>query len=221
MASQPPAPNIPITNANVLSGGNSFTQPWWMFMLTLFNRTGGSQGGAVIVPGSIMDWAGTIVPEGYLACDGSAISRINYPQLFSVLGTTWGPGDGSTTFNLPDFRGRVLIGANGSYPVGGTGGSPTVTLSVANLPAHNHAVTDPGHTHTITDPGHSHTVPASSSAGSAGALTGTALAGSTGTATTGITVNSATTGITTQNTGSGTAVNILPPYAVVMRIIKI
>lgn len=60
--------------------------------------------------GSIMPWAGTDPPAGYLMCDGSAVSRTTYADLFTIIGTTYGAGDGSTTFNVPDLRGRVTVG---------------------------------------------------------------------------------------------------------------
>lgn len=63
-----------------------------------------------IPAGVIMDYAGSSVPTGWLECDGSAVSRTTYADLFTAVSTTWGAGDGSTTFNLPDFRGRARIG---------------------------------------------------------------------------------------------------------------
>jgi hypothetical protein len=61
--------------------------------------------------GSLISYAGATAPSGYLLCDGSAVSRTTYSDLFSVLSTTYGAGNGSTTFNLPDLRGRVPVGA--------------------------------------------------------------------------------------------------------------
>lgn len=63
------------------------------------------------VTGMVLPFAGSSVPDGFLACDGSAVSRTTYAGLFAVISTTWGVGDGSTTFNLPDLRGRSIIGA--------------------------------------------------------------------------------------------------------------
>lgn len=62
------------------------------------------------VTGTVQMFAGTSTPTGFLACDGSAVSRSTYAALFAVIGTTWGAGDGSTTFNVPDLRGRAPIG---------------------------------------------------------------------------------------------------------------
>lgn len=80
------------------------------------------------------------VPAGYLICNGQAVSRTTYANLFAVFGTTFGIGDGSTTFNLPSLQGRYLQGSgpSGAYPVGSTGGAATVTLSEAQIPAHTH-----------------------------------------------------------------------------------
>lgn len=63
--------------------------------------------------GSIALFAGAELPEGYLLCDGAALSREVYAELFSAIGTTWGEGDGSTTFNLPDLRGKFIRGNGG------------------------------------------------------------------------------------------------------------
>lgn len=82
-----------------------------------------------IPAGTMLDFGGTSVPAGFLGCDGSAVSRTTYAGLFAAIGTTWGVGDGSTTFNLPDFRRRVAVGSGGSAgvtlgnTVGSTGGS--------------------------------------------------------------------------------------------------
>lgn len=112
--------------------------------------------GAVI--GEIKIYAGTTAPAGWLLCYGQAISRTGYASLFAVCSTTYGVGDGSTTFNVPDLRGRVvagqddmggssanrLTGVTGSVngdTLGGTGGTETHTLVTAEMPAHTHAIT--------------------------------------------------------------------------------
>ncbi|MGB0562154.1 MAG: phage tail protein [Spirulinaceae cyanobacterium] len=64
----------------------------------------------ILPTGTLISFAGTEPPSGYLAADGSAVSRSTYANLYSVIGTTYGEGDGSTTFNLPDFRGRFIRG---------------------------------------------------------------------------------------------------------------
>lgn len=98
-------------------------------------------------PGAYMWYAGTTAPTvyGFLECDGSAISRTTYAELFTVIGTTYGAGDGSTTFNLPSQARRVLVGRGGSgtatlgSTVGSTGGAETHTLTQTEMPAHTHS----------------------------------------------------------------------------------
>jgi microcystin-dependent protein len=122
-----------------------------------------NSGPAAIVPsGTVLDYAGPTAPSGWTECDGSAISRTTFSSLFTAIGTTWGIGDGSTTFNVPDLRRRTCVGRGGSATgtlgntIGSTGGEENHVLSVGELAAHNHGVTDPGHTHTVSDPGHNH-----------------------------------------------------------------
>jgi microcystin-dependent protein len=95
--------------------------------------------------GEILQFAGGSVPDGYLLCDGTAVGRAEYPELFDIIGTTYGPGDGSSTFNLPDFSGRVALGSSQSYQFGSTGGSSEATLSSSDIPSHSHVV--PAHSH--------------------------------------------------------------------------
>ena len=185
-----------------------------------------------VTPGLIFDYAGTSAPTGYLLCDGSAVSRATYANLFNAIGTTWGVGDGSTTFNVPDLRRKTTIGSGGTAvgpvanTVGATGGEETHTLVTAELATHNHGVTDPGHLHSITDPSHTHS-PATVGNGSIGNVpaggTTVAVVGnqSIPSAVTNISINTATTGVTTQNNGSGAAHNNMQPSAVVTKIIKV
>lgn len=92
--------------------------------------------------GEIIEYAGESIPGGYLVCDGSAVSRTEYSELFDVIGILYGSGDGSTTFNLPDLRGRVVTGlstTNSNFNVlGKTGGEETHTLTISEMPSHNH-----------------------------------------------------------------------------------
>jgi len=91
--------------------------------------------------GTVLIYAGASVPEGYLLCNGAAISRTDYATLFQIIGTTYGAGNGTTTFNLPDLRGRVVIGVSGSHAIGTTGGAETVTLTLQQIPSHTHSYT--------------------------------------------------------------------------------
>ena len=85
--------------------------------------------------GTIVNWPSSSLPVGWLKCDGSAISRTDYSSLFAVIGTTFGEGDGSTTFNLPNITDKNILG-NGT--INETGGNNSITLAVENLPSHYH-----------------------------------------------------------------------------------
>ena len=90
----------------------------------------------VMPVGCVIPFAGAAAPTGWLLCQGQAISRTTYAQLFSVIGTTYGSGDGSTTFNLPDMRGRVAVGSDAN--LGAAAGVQSVSLTAAQNGPHNH-----------------------------------------------------------------------------------
>ena len=97
--------------------------------------SGGGGGTSSLIPGIIYPFGGYPVPDGFLPCDGAAVSRTTYPELFQAIGTTWGAGDGSTTFNVPDLRGRVGIGASTAHALGTTGGEESHTLAQNEVPS--------------------------------------------------------------------------------------
>lgn len=219
------AGEAPLTGAEIQSGGIYTAQyttaldggsgAWLLMNPTL----------PLIPPGSMMDYAGTTAPGGWLLCYGQAISRTTFAALFAALSTTYGVGDGSTTFNVPDARGRVIAGkddmggtsadrltnqsggVNGDT-LGGTGGAETHTLTTAQLAAHSHGVTDPGHSHNVV----THFALQSVNTGSL-----TQIWQSDALTTTG----GSTTGITIQNAGSGSAHNNTQPTLILNKIIKI
>ena len=119
-----------------------------------------AQGNAVgfLPPGCVMPYAGSTSPAGWLLCAGQAVSRTDYGALFAVVGTTYGTGNGSTTFNVPDLRGRVVAGLDnmggsaasrltsttitgGGDAPGEVGGAQTHTLSESEIPSHRHSAT--------------------------------------------------------------------------------
>jgi microcystin-dependent protein len=154
---------------------------------------------ASILPGFIFDYGGLTAPSGYLNCDGTAVSRITYSALFTAIGTTWGAGDGTTTFNLPDFRRNVAVGSGGTgtatlgNAVGNFGGEETHTLITSEIPSHTHI----------------ENFSYSSTGGSNKA--GVVDAYSSG---------SVTSILSTQSTGGDGAHNNIQPSAVVLKIIK-
>ena len=199
---------------------------------------GGAAGDSAMV-GVIQMYGSLTPPAGWMLCDGSAISRTTYAALYALIGTAFGTGDGSTTFNLPDMRGRVGVGAGQGSGLtnrllAATGGEEAHALSVAELASHSH--TDSGHWHTShtvshnhSDSGHSHPQSAVSGAGAtlAGGATylvqnintGTGYAAISTVGDIGTTTSTNAAAIT--NTGSGTAHNTMPPFVGVCFIIKV
>jgi microcystin-dependent protein len=165
--------------------------------------------------GVIEAFAGVNAPAGWLFCDGSAVSRIQYPELFSALSTTYGSGDGSTTFNIPDLRGRMPFGKGTHSDVSALGNNEGASLA-NRRPKHQHTVYDAGHTHTNRMNGGLQVYRANVAAGSGeygitSANTGSIVDNSTNT--TGVKVNP-------EGASSSTSPTDAPPYLVVNYIIK-
>lgn len=169
-----------------------------------------------LVPvGGVLPYAGATAPTGWVLCAGQVLSRVTFANLFGVIGTTYGAGDGSTTFGVPDLRGRVVFGRdnmNGTAAnrlTSAISGVAGTTLGAAGgderLHAHTHVVIDPGHTHS-----ESTYVGTAPGAANGGAASGNAAATTTG---------SATTGITLANSGAGSGQNV-PPALVLNYVMK-
>lgn len=155
---------------------------------------GGGAGDTLNI-GAIIPFSGTTAPNGYMICDGSAISRTTYAELFSVIGTSFGEGDGTTTFNLPNLKGKVPVGLDGEDEdfdtLGETGGEKTHTLTIDEIPSHHHSYTTSNVNNFVR-------IEASTAYG-----------------------RSADYSANTGNTGGGQAHNILQPYTVINYIIKV
>ena len=171
------------------------------------------------IPGVVQLYAGSTAPTGWLICNGQAVSRTTYAALFAVIGTTYGTGDGSTTFNIPNLVNKTVRGSNS---LGKTGGADTVTLSTTNLPAHTHGVgtlaTGSAGVHT-----HQGRVKTLGSTGSFPSYINTAASGYSDGADGLIFESGAHTHTisgTTDSTGSGSAVTITNPYVMLHYIIK-
>lgn len=124
--------------------------------------------------GAVLPYAGAAAPAGWLLCDGGAVSRTTYAALFGVVGTTFGAGDGASTFNLPDLRGRSALGAGAgpgltSRTLAAKGGAETHVLATAEMPAHGHTQNSHdhnqdshahglSHAHSLNGASHSHAV---------------------------------------------------------------
>ena len=110
-----------------------------------------------IPSGTVVPWSDSSIPSGFLECNGQAVSRSTYATLFGIIGTTYGAGNGSTTFNVPDLQDNVAVGKSGTKNLGSTGGANTVassgnvggstanaTLSTAQLASHTHPISGNG-----------------------------------------------------------------------------
>jgi microcystin-dependent protein len=217
-------PDVPVpdggTGASTASAGLANLGGLDLAAHAAIDHSGIPGAGSGLPAGVVMDFAGTVVPSGWLECDGASYATAAQPTLFTAIGYTWG-GAGAN-FNVPDFRRRTAVGRGGTgtgtlgNAVGNTGGAETHTLNSTEMPNHNHGVSDPGHLHaastnnvyTITtdeNPPNNFIKMAQQNTG------GSSLQ---------VNVSSSTTGIGISATGGSGAHNNMQPSAVVMKIIK-
>jgi microcystin-dependent protein len=218
--------NVAVTggsiNGTIIGGSNAVAGTFSTVTATTANVTTinvttiNATGGGVAPTGSLTMWAGAVAspPTGWLACNGANVSRTTYSALFAVIGTSYGIGDNSTTFGLPNLLNRFPVGAGDTYAIAATGGSAN-----AIVVSHTHTATS---TSTVTDPGHAHTLTSGNPTGgqpyqSVGNNANNIVNQSTSTASTGISVGTSTT--VASSGSSGTNAN-LPPYIAVGYIIK-
>lgn len=159
-----PATSLLVYQTDDVAGFYYYTGTAWT------NLVSGGSGG--VPTGTIMPFAGSTVPAGWALCNGAAINRTAFASLYATIGLTYGSGDGSTSFNIPDLRGRTVFGLDNmggtaagrltvaggisaNNTLGASGGVQTLSLSVANLPAHTHSFT--GSSVTTSSNTHSHT----------------------------------------------------------------
>ena len=211
------------TGTNVLKQRNAANTSW----ISLFTLSSGNP--TATPAGSISHWAGgTTPPTGWLIRDGSAINRTTYAALYAALSTTYGVGDGSTTFNIPDDRGLVMTGYKSGDSAFGTFGAVTGSKD-ATLVSHGHGITDPNHGHGVTDPTHAHNYHFYLSGNAndwqnplRGASPNDSASKTYGTdgASTGISINGASTGISINSSGSAATNANIQPSRVYLPIIK-
>jgi len=212
----PGAPGAP--GASGVSGPTGPTGPTGLSGATGPTASTGATGPAGISSapsGSILIFAGTTAPTGWLLCDGSAVTRTRYSVLFGVIGTTFGAGDTTTTFNVPDLRQKTVVGVGtnttNNYALGGTGGEENHTLTVNEIPAHTHTINDPGHSHALINAAAND----QNNDGTAGINRLSSIKSTVATTV------SAVTNITINNAGGGAAHNNMQPYLALNYIIKI
>ena len=159
--------------------------------------------GDTLPVGSVVEWTGTQTPQGWLLCDGREVSRTTYSELFAAIGTVWGAGDGSTSFNIPDYRDKFVLGAGREVDLAETGGEKEVTLTLDEVPPHYHFLNNNGNDDTRL----------------------TMNAAHTGGNNYNVFMDSATSTelgpyIKTNNSGGGQSHNNMPPYVGTYYIIK-
>lgn len=172
---------------------------------------------SVIQPvGMVVPYAGSSAPSGWLLCRGQAVSRTTFASLFAVISTTYGAGDGSTTFNVPDIGGRVVAGleASATRLTSGVSGVNGGTLGASggnqNMHQHNHTITDSGHSHVGGLQAVTAGVTRRYGTTDTGISSSHVDSGASSSGTTGTNTSTSTTGISLANAGTGSSQNVQP-----------
>jgi microcystin-dependent protein len=197
---------------------------------TRYDFDGANLSGIEGIPtATIVPWSTASVPSGFLECAGAAVSRSTYAALFAIIGTTYGAGDGSTTFNVPDLQDNVAIGKSGTKNLGSTGGANTVTptgnisgnvagstanatLATGQLASHNHQLLGQGGNTAINGPGLEQTTVVNFNNQATQYATTTAAGSGQG--------HSHNMSANFSGSFSGSANSVVQPYLTVMYIIK-
>jgi microcystin-dependent protein len=154
--------------------------------------------------GTILMYGAITPPTGFLNCNGAAVSRTTYAALFNVIGTTFGAGNGTTTFNVPETTNNTVRGGYSSGNIGVTGGADSVTLAIGNLPPHSHGLTQNGQNFS----------------GGGGISSVQPNTTGNGSSTYGDILSPNTTTVVTATGGTPTSVNIVNRYVTIPSIIK-
>ncbi len=213
------------------SGGGATVSVAPSQSLAVINNSGGIfVAGTEIPAGTVFAFAGASVPSGgYVLCAGQTLSRTLYARLYAAIGTTYGAGNGTTTFNVPDLRGRTSFGLDnmggasagritsggsgiGGTTLGATGGAQNVTLASGNIPSISTSSENVGHSHSVP----LNTLPLGVSGG--GVAVYAPFAGTSAPINTG---NESITHFHTTGSGSPAAVNKMPPTLMMNYIIKV
>jgi len=204
-----------------ISGGGTRSNPYNISAATQVILEGEGIELVDRIVGEVIMFGGSAEPSGWLFCDGREISRSVYGDLFAVIGTSYGAGDGTDTFNLPNMAGVFPMGTSGTAPRGTQGGSSQTTLATANLPAHAHTI---DHSHGAAGD-HDHTLDRSTATGGSNASipqgTASVTAGTSAAAiaNSGSHTHPAFTG-NSGNTGSGTPFENRPPFVAINFLIR-
>lgn len=223
-----------------VSGTGSRSNPYVFSVYLPEEATAPNPDGTGRLPGEIVAYGGPSAPAGWLLCDGSLVDRDQFSALFAIIGTAYGPGDGLTTFKLPDLVGAFPFGSDSGHPRGSDGGDTGTRLETRHLPLHSHSMV---HTHTINHDhsmiasgGHDHSLSFSTNEGgsksripegsSNGTGTGSGAIASDGSHTHNIVSHSGNSGASSaSNTGnagqaSPDEIDTMPPYVAVNYLIK-